>query len=127
MDQIYPIVAYIAALAAATERGVEIIKGFSRWLSTPQPEDPDQERKRKQALQIIAVGVGILTAGLAWPATSKVIPVEWGAGSVTLTIAFGLLASGGSGLWNAILLYLKAVKDDRVRHVTQPVQARPST
>lgn len=123
MDQIYPIGAYIAALAAATERGVEIIKGFSERLSTPRPT-PDLERRRKQVLQVIAVGVGILTAILASPVTDKIVVsdsgalIRWGWPGIFFTIVLGLLAGGGSGLWNATLLYLKAVKDTKVSKVS---------
>jgi hypothetical protein len=59
-------------------------------------------------LQVLAVLAGIVTAFLSRP----VIPVEIaGVASNWGILALGLLASGGSGLWNSVLSYLVSVKD----------------
>jgi hypothetical protein len=60
------------------------------------------------ALQVLAVIAGITTAWLASAAIPKGvgIPDDW-----TGTLALGLLASGGSGFWNSILMYVTKAKD----------------
>lgn len=104
------VVSLLIALSVASERVVEIVKGLIPWLNT-QKADASQEGWRKAALQALAVGAGILTAVLAQPAIKDVVP-GWGEG--TTILALGLLASGGSGLWNSVLGYLTAVKDIKV-------------
>ena len=102
------IVGVSVALSVASERLVEIIKGFSKFLSDANP-DPVGDRWRRMLLQLIAVGAGIVTALLTQPAIKGVVP---GLSEHTLGIvALGLLASGGSGFWNAILAYVLNLKD----------------
>jgi hypothetical protein len=72
-------------------------------------EDPRKEGWRAAVLHIIAALSGILMAVLAKPVTEGIVPSR-------LTIfpgilAVGLLASGGSGFWNAILSYFLQVKN----------------
>lgn len=100
--------AFLVALSVASERLVEIIKGFIPALSKRQ-EDATKEGRRAAILQIIAVLSGILTAFLAMPASKAVLP-----GTLTSLpgiLALGLMASGGSGFWNAILSYLLQIKN----------------
>jgi hypothetical protein len=52
------------------------------------------------------VAAGTVTAFLAKPAIPDFLPDHF-----TATLAFGLLASGGSGFWNSILTYVTRVKD----------------
>lgn len=106
IDPLTEIVALLAALSMASERLVEIIKGLIPGLNQ-ENSDPRKEGWRKAAIQLLAVGAGITTALLAYPALGTVFK-EPGAGTV---LALGLLASGGSGFWNGILAYLKNVKD----------------
>lgn len=100
-------VALMIALSVATERLVEIIKGFSGYLAKEQT-DEKAERIRKSILQIIAVIAGVFTA---WSASGYIpseiaIPTEsWH------IIGLGLLASGGSGFWNSIATYVLKLKD----------------
>jgi len=103
------IVSLIAALSVASERLVEIVKGFipSPWLKTENPSVV-QEGVRQAVLQGLAVCAGIATA---WFASAAIpanvgIPNDW-----TGKLALGLLASGGSGFWNSILTYAKSAKD----------------
>ena len=105
--KIIAIVSLILALSIASERLVEIIKGLIPVLDK-ENTDPRKERLRHACLQFLAVLSGIATAYLAKDA----IPVEiqnaakgWG------LIGLGLLASGGSGLWNSILAYVTHAKD----------------
>jgi O-antigen/teichoic acid export membrane protein len=100
-------VTLMIGLSIATERLVEIVKGFVGFLGTEQA-DADAERRRKALLQILAVAAGIFTA---WSAADYVPddiakPTEsW------KIIGLGLLASGGSGFWNSIATYFLKVKD----------------
>jgi hypothetical protein len=98
LNSISSIIALLAALSVASERLVEIFKGVWPWLNT-EKVDKDQEGRRQAALHVSAVVAGILTTALAstTPTVKAVItdkPSAW--------IVIGLLASGGSGFWNAI-------------------------
>lgn len=111
-DNLAEIISLILALSIASERLVEIIKGLIPWLSSPK-EDPHKEGRRKAALQVLAVLSAIATAFLA----KDYIPVELGksvsGGSI---LGLGLLASGGSGLWNSVLTYFGNIKDIAKAH-----------
>jgi hypothetical protein len=102
------VLALLVALSVAAERLAEIIKGVFPCLNQ-ENADPKKERWRKIALQLLAGGCGVLTAYLAGPAIRGVVPEAWTTGWGLL--ALGLLASGGSGFWNAVLGYVKNVKD----------------
>ena len=113
MENLLSIVTLLIALSVASERLVEIIKGLCPWLNE-QKDGPKEEGRRKAALQALAVAAGILTAFLARPAILNVVPGPWQSGEVQpyfSILALGLLTSGGSGLWNAVLAYLLKVKD----------------
>jgi hypothetical protein len=100
-------VTLLAALSVASERLVEIVKGFFSFLSTENP-DPTLERRRKLALQILALLAGLATALLTkdTSAVKALIP-----DSKLAWVALGLLASGGSGFWNSIQTYLAKAKE----------------
>lgn len=105
-DNLAEIISLILALSIASERLVEIIKGLIPWLSATK-EGP-WEGVRKAALQVLAVVSAIITAFLA----KDYIPVELGKSvSGGAIIGLGLLASGGSGLWNSVLTYFGNIKD----------------
>ena len=113
MENLLSIVTLLIALSVASERLVEILKGLFPWLNE-QKESAKEEGKRKAALQALAVAAGILTAFLALPAILNVVPGPWQSGGMQpffTILALGLLTSGGSGLWNAVLAYLLRVKD----------------
>ncbi len=110
------IVSILVALSVASERLVEIIKGLCGFLSA-ENSDPTKERLRKVALKTLAVLAGIVTALLAQPAIKDVAPgfsSHW-----TGIVALGLLASGGSGFWNAILGYILNAKDIKKAEAVQ--------
>ena len=108
MDDLVTIVTLLITLSIASERLVEIVKGTLPFLNKENP-DSTKEGWRRAVLQAMAVGAGIVTALLARPVISDVVPGAWA--SVPGLLALGLLASGGSGLWNSILGYLLRVKD----------------
>lgn len=101
------IVTFILALSIASERLVEIIKGWIPFLNT-QSADPITENRRRSILQALAVASGIITALLAREYIPKEIVQPK---SVWAVIGLGLLASGGSGFWNSILSYILKLKD----------------
>jgi hypothetical protein len=107
METVINVVGYILAISIAAERLVEIIKGVIPWLGQPKT-DENLEAKRHSALQILAVASGIATAALGKDlAPAALAEISNGMGIICL----GLLASGGSGFWNAILTYILQVKD----------------
>ncbi|MFN0181169.1 MAG: hypothetical protein ACKVZ0_20375 [Gemmatimonadales bacterium] len=113
------IITLIIALSIATERFVEIIKSWLPSLDQSR-ETAALEGKRRAKLQLLAAVGGILISYLAWPVSSQVITS--GPGSLTI-IALGLLASGGSGFWNALLTSVVHIKDLKALDVKQTKQA----
>lgn len=106
ITNISTLVALVAALSIASERLVEIVKGYFPSLNQSNP-DPIKEYRRRSAIQFIAVAAGIITAFLAAPALPEnTIPNNW-----TAKFALGLLASGGSGFWNSIQGYVSQAKE----------------
>jgi len=105
MEKLTIIVSPLIAVSIASERLVEIIKGFSPFLNKENVNE-DHEDRRKSSLQILAVVSGIITSIIANSLMTDVIDGLFKDIPLTLTIlAIGLLASGGSGFWNSILTY----------------------
>ena len=103
INELTDIVGYVAALSIATERLVEITKGFIPFLNK-KDLSPEQENNRRSLLQILAVFAGVVVAFLAKDSLPD------GSSNMSLVL-LGLLASGGSGFWNVILTYLTGLKD----------------
>lgn len=100
------IVTLIIALSVASERMTEIIKGYIPMLSQSQ-DDPKAEARRRSMIQLLAAVAGIATSFLAAPALpADLIPDNW-----MSKFALGLLASGGSGMWNSIQGYMSQAKE----------------
>ncbi|QUY42642.1 hypothetical protein [Acaryochloris marina] len=104
IDKIAEVVGFVLALSIASERLVEIIKGFWPWLDKTKMKGSTEEGIRRSLLHILAVFSGVFTAFLA----KESIPIEV---SNLSFVVLGLLASGGSGFWNAILTYVLEVKN----------------
>ncbi|MDR1969297.1 MAG: hypothetical protein LBQ32_11505 [Burkholderiaceae bacterium] len=105
--QLTSLVSLILALSIASERLVEIIKGLIPFLSKKK-SNPIFEGIRCSLLQTLAVASGVGTAYLArdyFPAGIANPTEKWS------ILGLGLLASGGSGLWNSILSYTNKIKD----------------
>ncbi len=126
------IIGLLVILSVASERLVEIIKSSIPWLNTkkiaaPNAAADDKEKMAKHegwrhaALQLLAVGAGITTAFLARPA----IPSEMIPDTFLAYLALGLLASGGSGFWNAVLTYILEVKDLKALEVDEGQRKKP--
>lgn len=107
--------ALIVALSVASERLVEIVKGYVPYLNKAK-DDLVEESRRRSMIQLLAVVAGITTSFLAAPALPpETIPDNW-----MSKLALGLLASGGSGFWNSIQGYVsqaKEVKKAQVRDI----------
>jgi hypothetical protein len=110
------IIGLLISVSIASERLVEIIKGVIPWLNS-EHADVSKEGWRRSVLQCLAVLSGILTAMLARPIIAPMIDPEWN-GYIGI-LAIGLLASGGSGFWNAILSYVLQVKEIKKAEVKQ--------
>lgn len=107
LTKLIVIVSLILSLSIASERLVEIIKGFFPSLDKAR-DDLAEEGRRRSYLQLLAVFSGIVTSYLA----RDFLPVEVAKVPEGLAvIGLGLLASGGSGLWNSVLSYLAQVKE----------------
>lgn len=102
MDKLITFVGLMLALSIASERLVEIIKGFIPYLNNTNLP-PNQEAIRCSLIQIMAVFAGVLTSFLA----KESLPADINNLSI---FVIGLLASGGSGFWNAILTYVTNIK-----------------
>lgn len=118
-----------------------IRKLFGNYFNPPElneigaPINPEEEIKHKTRMNLLAIICGIITAFLSSPILAGIFKdlfpagtnckfyglfnlgssgdcgFELNGGSILIIIALGLLASGGSGLWNSILEYLLKVKD----------------
>lgn len=102
------VIGLLLSISIASERIVEVTKGMIPWLSAKH-EDPMRERRRYMALQLLAVLSGIITAVMALPILRGHMPAELSDAAVVLGV--GMLASGGSGFWNAVLTYVHRVKE----------------
>ena len=131
MNDLSTAVAVLIALSVASERLVEIVKGWIPYLNkkyeanpkkTPQNKKEyfESEGVRKAIIQLMAVAAGIVTALLAKPAIVSVLP-SWDSSAHFL--ALGLLTSGGSGFWNSIqssVLQMKTGKGGQAKGETAP-------
>jgi MFS family permease len=116
IEALAAIVGVLVSLSVASERLAEIIKGLIPFLNL-QNADEKKEGRRKAILQTMAVCSGIVTALLARPALTAILPNAWT--SFPAIFALGFLASGGSGLWNAVLSYVLNVKNMKKEEVKQ--------
>jgi hypothetical protein len=105
--QLTDLVCLILALSVASERLVEIVKGWVPFLSHGHA-DPAIEGRRKSILQLLAVVAGVCTALLSAGYLPPGIGVSTAGWEI---IVLGLLASGGSGFWHAVLTYMAGLKD----------------
>ncbi len=113
-SELESIIGLLLAVSIASERLVEIIKGYFPWLNE-EKQNPVSEGRRKSALQLLAVSAGIVTAFLAQPILADSLSNMNNQGLKILSV--GLLASGGSAFWNAILSYMLQVKNLKKQEV----------
>jgi hypothetical protein len=114
MNSISQMFALLAAMSIAVERVVEVIKGIVPKLA--QPWTGSRESWRRVLLQLISVAAGGVIASQIHTQIVAAVPSlasssdsgHWG-----VDVLFGLLASGGSGLWNHVLDITRAIKVDK--------------
>lgn len=119
------IIGLLVSISIASERLVEITKGMIPWLSTKH-DDPSRERFRHMALQLLAILAGVATTIMALPILREHMPS--GLTDPVVVIGVGILASGGSGFWNAVLTYMhriKEIKSGIVEQMNIPANALP--
>jgi hypothetical protein len=97
--------ALLGALSVASERLVEIVKNVVPGLKEAKT-DERAEGLRQALLQLLSIVAGIATASIANIAVT--LP---GQNRTLSVVAFGVLASGGSGFWNSIQTYVVKLKD----------------
>lgn len=103
------IIGMILCVSIASERLVEISKGFFTSLNATDL-DPREEARRKSIIQIMSVVAGLITAFLSSPILAHQFNSNL-QNHILYSVAIGLLASGGSGFWNAILGYMLEIKN----------------
>lgn len=105
----------MAAISVAVERIVEILKGwFPGFILFRTLPDTKPEMERVAWLHVFSGGLGALVAYVSHIHVLDGITSTSSPHSVALECALaGLLASGGSAMWNHILDLLKAVKIQR--------------
>ena len=118
INHLITIATLLVTLSIASERLVEVFKGLIPFLNQAH-DNAEKEGWRKATLQTMAVIAGIITAILAAPMIADIVPSEWLKPKKDgepeqirplFLLMLGLLASGGSGLWNSVLDYLLKVK-----------------
>ena len=109
MNNLTSLLTLMAALSVAVERVVEIIKGIAPPLA--KSWTGDREYLRFALLHIIAAVAG---AGIAFAAhaqiASQVPMLSFQSHLRTGYIVIGLMASGGSAMWNHALDIVQAMK-----------------
>ena len=117
MNTLTQLLSSMVALSVGVERVVEILKGSSRWLR----EDPDPRldregtisARRHMVLQMLASLSGGVIAYVIGPQNFVASLPEASHGSllrITSSLLLGLMASGGSALWNHALDIVGAIK-----------------
>lgn len=104
----------VVAISIATERIVEIIKGFFPFLSH-QSTDTAVEGRRRATIQLLAAMSGVGTVFLVAP----MFPVNSLTDNWLGKAALGLIASGGSGFWNSIQGYVQQAKEVKKAEVEE--------
>lgn len=96
------LIALMVALSMATERLVEITRGFVPFT------EKLSSTWRQSTLKAHAAIAGIAVTFMAEPMIAGTLPEQWN-NSMGLVV-LGLLASGGSGLWHTVLDYMMEMK-----------------
>lgn len=120
MDVLTKFITMMMAISIASERVVEMLKGWFPGFPLFKPlSDPQKESQRIAFMHLLSGVVGSIVAAVSHvnvfsllpvvkPADPK--PVETLGHMILSYIVCGLLASGGSAFWNHALDIIKAVK-----------------
>lgn len=116
LDSLINFVTVLLALSIASERLVEIIKGWSPRLYVTAT-NPAAERVRQLRVHLISLVTSALAVYLMQHYVIEALnlkpasPPAWLPLGTLTWIAFSVLASGGSSAWNSILTYLLSLKN----------------
>jgi hypothetical protein len=123
LDSLTLLATVLLAISLAAERLITTIKTMWPWLAEEKKTDAQEvdltaDRGRRLIVQVGAFAAAWATAGfLADRGTFDPLgSITLGAGVASKTFPVwlvGLLASGGSALWNNVLGYTKAAKDSQ--------------
>ena len=116
LETLTSFVTVLLALSVASERLVELVKGMIPTLNGQKP-DADVERKRQLAIHWMSLAASVVAVFLAQDyiittlhltkATDiHILPLGLGQ-----FVAFSIISSGGSSMWNSILTYLLSLKN----------------
>jgi drug/metabolite transporter (DMT)-like permease len=121
IDHLPGVFGLFAAISVAVERVVELLKGFIPPLASSWTK---HENFRRVMIQVISVVVGAIIASQIkgqLESTLHVSTVSWG-----VCLLVGLMASGGSGLWNHALDIVRAVKVNKELVAAEAMPTGPS-
>lgn len=102
-------------ISLAAERIVEMIKGWWPWLNIASTDAVEEGRRRAMIhLLTMVFGWGIVL--IAYDSLAQIQGMSWmtqaqGLRYFLITLALGILSSGGSSFWNSVLTYFLSVKD----------------
>lgn len=119
METITTFITALVALSLAVERVIEVLKGYWPWLREDVASvgggsrAERRECRRRATLQILSTATGALFAAATgpehfmpfFPTTGWSSPERW-----LESLLLGLIASGGSGLWNHLLDIVESTK-----------------
>jgi hypothetical protein len=108
-DNIAKMGAVVSALSVSSQRLVDIIKGFSKWLSEEKTDKPDQERWRKIVLQLLSIAASLFIVWMAQDALQTTLG-KWLESNWNF-LALGLLGGGGSSFWDSFSKFVTEAKN----------------
>ncbi|MBL8150794.1 MAG: hypothetical protein JNN15_12790 [Blastocatellia bacterium] len=108
LDKVIAFVTLLLTLSTASEKLVEIVKNLFPFLMEKDLTNSRRESRRCATIHLLTVLAGIATAFLSRSAFPQEI---LDTSKDSTVVGLGLLASGGSSLWNSLLSYLLKVKD----------------
>lgn len=115
LETLTSFVTVLLAISVASERLVELIKGFFADLNG-QKVDATVERRRQLMIHWLSLVASLVVVLLTKDYITTTLHLNtWGNGE---TAAFAILASGGSSMWNSILSYLLSLKNLKQQDVT---------
>jgi hypothetical protein len=110
------ITSFLAGLSVATERVTEIVKGLpglSTWFSVDKKVAWEEEL-RKASVQLVAVVAGTVISYMAADAINSQLNIpNYDGHKLLYSVIAGLLASGGSGIWNSALDIVRQVNTQK--------------
>ena len=108
-DTLISFVTVVLALSIASERLVELFKGFFPTL-TGKDSNAEVERKRQLRIHWSSVVASAIVVALMQDYISSSVGLKNGLGWPE-GVAFTILASGGSSTWNSVVSYLLSLKN----------------